>query len=93
MSPAPSQAVSPPPERCPTVSLICSLPCQVRKGCPRGQDYGLYLAQPFPLLNAKHLGKATLSGRTCPQPPLLPCPAGFPVGSRTGAPSLEEPGG
>lgn len=53
------------------MSFIFLFPCQVRKGCPRGQDHGVYSAQPFFLLHVEAL-QASLSGRACAQPPLPP---------------------
>ncbi|KAF5927354.1 hypothetical protein HPG69_018954, partial [Diceros bicornis minor] len=41
----------------------------VWKGCARGQDHGVYSAQPFSLLSVEALN-TTLSGRACAQPPL-----------------------
>lgn len=82
-----------PARPCPTPSTPSSgrlfSPLQVWEGCPRRQDYGVYALSPSP--SDRRALRATLSARACAHSPPSSCPAGFSLGSRTGAPSLEAP--
>lgn len=93
MSSHPGQVLCPPKVTPRSKLDSSSFPARYGKAAPGDRTMVCIWPGPYSLLIIEAL-KVTVCGRACPQLPCPSfCPAGFSVGSRTGAPGLEEPRG